>query len=141
MIKQDMEADNLDKNNNNNNNNNLDEGEVNPYHKIITNKVEKEDIITSQMEQWLILSNIGNYVQYERHPGNFYDLDIKTADQKSHKKIYSKSKEKERQILDLDFGDTPEKLKGDYLDMYDGIHSEVISTTRFYENSVVSIAY
>ena len=29
-----------------------------------------------------------------RHPRNIYDLYIKTVDQKSHKKIYSKSKER-----------------------------------------------
>ena len=38
-------------------------------------------------------------------------------------------------MIELDFGDTPEKLKGEYLDMYKGIQSEVISTTRFDENS------
>ena len=42
--KQEIEADRLD------NNNKLDEDEVNPYHEIITNKVEKENSITSQME-------------------------------------------------------------------------------------------
>ena len=26
-------------------------GEINPYHEIVTNKVEKDDIIISQMEQ------------------------------------------------------------------------------------------
>ena len=41
---------------------NTDEDEVNPYHGIITNKAEKEDIITMQMEKWLILSNVVNYV-------------------------------------------------------------------------------
>ena len=30
---------------------NIDEDEINPYHEIITNKVEKENIITMQMEQ------------------------------------------------------------------------------------------
>ena len=63
----------------------MDEDEVNPYHEIITNKLE-ENIITMQMEQWSILSNIVNYVQYNRHPRNFYDLDVKTIDQKSHRK-------------------------------------------------------
>ena len=38
-------------------------------------------------------------------------------------------------MLELDFGDTPEKLKGDYLGMYKGFQSKVISTTRFDENS------
>ena len=81
------------------------EGEINLYHEIITNKVEK-DMIISHMEQWLILSNVVNYVQYKRCPKNFYDLDIKAVDQKRHEKICGK--EVERQILELDFGDTPE---------------------------------
>ena len=62
----------------------IDEDEVNPYQEIITNKVEKENIITLQMEQWSLPSNVVNYVQYDRYPKNFYDLDIKTTDQKSH---------------------------------------------------------
>ena len=63
---------------------NIHEDKVNPYHEIITNKVEKNNIITLQIEQWSILSNVGNYVQYDRHPKHFYDLDIKTVDQRSH---------------------------------------------------------
>ena len=66
------------------------------------------------MEQWSILSNIVNYIQYDRHPKNFYDLVIKAVDQKSHKQICNK--EEEKQVLELDFIDTPEKLKGEYLD-------------------------
>ena len=38
-------------------------------------------------------------------------------------------------MLELDFGNTPEKLKGEYLDKYKEIQSEVISTTIFDENS------
>ena len=41
----------------------------------------------------------------------------------------------------MDFGDNPEKLKGEYLDMYEGIQSEVISTTRIDENSDFSTTY
>ena len=119
----------------------MHEDEVNPYHEIITNKVEKEDIITSQMEQWSILGNIINYVQYDRHPKNFYDLDIKTIDQKSHKNIYDKFKEGDRQILELYFGNTPERLRGDCLDMFEGIQSEVISTAIFDESSDLSMTY
>ena len=69
----------------------------------------------------------------------FYNLDIKTVDQKSQKKIYGK--EEERQILELDFCNIPEKLRGDYLDMYKGIQSEVINTTRFDENSDLTTTY
>ena len=112
---------------------------TNPYHEIITIKVEKDNIIISQMQQWSIISNVVNYVQYNRHPQNYYDLDIKAGDSKSHKKIYNK--EEKRQMLELDFGNTPEKLKGEYLDMDEGIQSEAISTTRFDENSDLSTTY
>ena len=100
---------------------------------MIVNKAERNDTIISQLEHWSLLSNVVNYVQYNRHPKDFYNLDIRAADQERHKKIYNK--EEERQVLELDFGNTPEKLKGEYLDMYEGIQSEVINTT-----SVVSSA-
>ena len=131
-IKQEIEADKLDKIDDNN-------CKINPYHEIITNKIERDDAIISQMEQWLILSNVVNYVQYDRYPKDFIDLDVKATDPKGCKTIFSK--EEERQMLELDFGDTPEKLKGEYLDMYEGIQSEVISTTRFDENSDLSTTY
>ena len=38
-------------------------------------------------------------------------------------------------MLEFDFGDMPEKLREEYLDMYEGIQSEILSTTRFDENS------
>ena len=95
--------------------------------------------ILSRMEQWLILNNVVNHMQYDRHPRNYYKLDIRAVDQKSHKKICNQ--EEERQILELDFGDTPEKSKGEYLDMYEGIQSEVISTNSFDENSDLRKAY
>ena len=98
-IQQEIEAGKLDRIDN-------EEGEINLYYEIIKNKVEKDNMIKSQMEQWSILSKIVNYVQYNRHPKHFYDLDIKAVHQKSHKKICGK--EEERQILKLDFGDTPE---------------------------------
>ena len=44
-------------------------------------------------------------------------------------------------MLELDFGDTPEKLMGEYLDVYEGIQSEILSTTRFDENSDLSTTY
>ena len=103
-IKQEIEADKLGSNN-------IDKDKVNTYHEIITNKTDKENIITSEMELWSILSNIINYVQYDRYPKIFSDLDVKTINQKSHHKIYYRFMEEDRQILELDFGNTPEKIK------------------------------
>ena len=44
-------------------------------------------------------------------------------------------------MLELDFGDTLEKLKGEYLDIYEEIQSEILSTTRFDENSDLDTTY
>ena len=71
------------------------------------------------MEQWSILSNIVNYVQYNRNPRDYYSLEVKALEQKNHRNIYDRLKEEDRQVIELDFGDTPDKLKGEYLDKYD----------------------
>ena len=44
-------------------------------------------------------------------------------------------------MIKLDYGDTPDKLKGEYIDIYDGVRSEVLCTTKFDENSDLSTAY
>ena len=97
------------------------------------------DTISSQMERWSILSNVVNYVQYDRHPKNFYYLNIRAVIKEKYKR--KSIAEKKRQMLGLDFGDTPEKLKKEYLDIYNGIQSEILSTTRFDQNSDLSTTY
>ena len=44
-------------------------------------------------------------------------------------------------MLELDFGHTSDKLKEEYMDMYEGTQSEILSTTRFDENSDSSNTY
>ena len=58
------------------------EEEVNPYCNIIINEFDKKNVIASQMEQWSILSDVVNYVQYDRNPRDFNNLDHKVIDQK-----------------------------------------------------------
>ena len=41
----------------------------------------------------------------------------------------------------LNFGKSPEKLKADYLDVYEGMYVEVISTDRFDEDTDLSTTY
>ena len=60
-VKQEIEEDKLGTDN-------IDGDKVNPYHNILINNINKENVITSQREQWSILSNIVNYVQYDRNP-------------------------------------------------------------------------
>ena len=90
------------------------------------------------MEQWSILSNVSSYIQYDRYPKNFHNLNIRN---KEKYKRSSNTGEEERWVLELDFGDTLEKLKGEYLDEYKGIQSKILSTTRFDENSNLSTTY
>ena len=44
--------------------------------------------------------------------------------------MINKKKIQDRQVLELEFGDNPDKLRGEYLDMYEGAQSEVLSITR-----------
>ena len=41
------------------------------------------------MEQWSILSNVVNYIQYNRHLKNFHNLEIKAVNQRNHKKRHN----------------------------------------------------
>ena len=53
--------------------------DINPYRELIVNNAEKIDSL-SWMEQWSILSNIVNYIQYNRHPKNAHSLYIRAVD-------------------------------------------------------------
>ena len=132
MIKQEIEDDRLNKGNDN-------EEEI-LYWNIIINEFDRTNIIASQGGQWSILSNIVNYVQYD-NPRDYYNLEVKALEQKNHRKIYDRLKEEDRQVIELDFGYTPDKLKGEYLDVYDRVRSEVLCTTKFDENSDFSTIY
>ena len=65
-----------------------------------------------------------------------HTLDIKAVDR------YKYAVETDRrEFKELDFGATPHKLWEEYLDIYEGIHSEVVSSNRFDENSDISTTY
>ena len=55
----------------------------------------------------------------------FYNLDVKMIDQKNHGKIYDRLKEDDAQVIEKDFGDNLDKVKGEYLDMHDGVKSDI----------------
>ena len=92
------------------------------------------------MEQSSILSNVLNYIQYGKHPKNYHSLSITTVNKEKYRRN-SYIKEEERDMLELDFGHTPNRLKEEYLDVYKGILSETSSTTRFDKNSDLSTIY
>ena len=91
----------------------------------------------TQMEQWSILSNVLNYVQHNKHYTINHTLDIQTVNK--HKNKLDTRKEEEP--VQLYFGSTPLKLCKEYLNVYEGIQSEIVNTTRFSENSDLSMTY
>ena len=54
-------------------------GDTNLYKELILNNAEKIEPLLTQMEQWSILSNTLNYIQYDKHPKNFHNLGISTV--------------------------------------------------------------
>ena len=48
-------------------------GETNPYKEVIVNNAENIEPLLAQMEQWSIISNMLNYIQYDRHPKNYHN--------------------------------------------------------------------
>ena len=54
-------------------------GITNTYQELIINNAERVDPLMTQMEQWLILSNILNYVQHDKYYISNHSLDIKTV--------------------------------------------------------------
>ena len=112
-------------------------GEGNPYKELIIYNAEKIEPLLAQMEQWSILSNTLNYIHFDRHPNNYNNLCISAVNKfKNHSDI-----KEERDIIELDFGPTLNILKEEYLDIYKGIQSEILNTTRFDENSYLSTTY
>ena len=71
------------------------------------------------MEQWSILSNTLNYIQYDKYPKKFHNLGISVVN------VYKNGSDakKEKGMVKIDFGPTPDVLKEEYLYIYKGINS------------------
>ena len=103
-------------------------GEANTYKELIENNAEEAE---TQMEQWSILSNKINYIQYNKFPKNYHSLGIIAINK-------GKISLGETDQIQLDFGSTPDISKAIYLDVYKGIQSEIVNTTMFDDNSDLS---
>ena len=107
--------------------------ETNPYKELTVNNAEKIEPLMTQMDQWSILSNVLNYVQHSRFHSMNHMLDIKAVS-----KYKSKPNASNREFKELDFGVMPQKLQEEYMDIYEGILSEIVSSNRFDKNSDIS---
>ena len=93
------------------------------------------------MEDWSILSDHVKYVKHDDGLETFHKLNVNTLNYCQYKDLYQELKGKEIFMVDVDFGYCTEKLKSEYLDVYEGVYAEIISTNRFDENSDLSTTY
>ena len=85
------------------------------------------------MEQWSILSVNIVYVKSEDN-GVMNGIDIKTIDYRDHRRMYRKMNREEGGRLNIDFGESPDVLKDKYMDVYDEVFAEIVTTNRFDKN-------
>ena len=112
-----------------------DSGEVNLYRELVVNNAEKVEIQKTQMEQWSILSNLLNYVQHSKFNSMSHSLNIKPVNR------YKVKQNEENEFREVDFGTTLQNLQAEYLDVYEGIQSDIVSSSRFDENLDISMTY
>ena len=65
----------------------------------------------------------------------FDTLDVKAVNR------YKSKPDADREFEELDFGIIPQKLQEEYIDIYEGIHSDIVSSSRFNQNSDISTTY
>ena len=103
-IDSDMELDRVDN----------ESGDENLYKELIVNNAIKMDSATSQMDQWSILSNVINYVQYSKNPKDFHAMTIKPVNNK-RLNLISNDRNKDDMSLRVDLTDAPNGSEEEYL--------------------------
>ena len=102
-IDSDVELDRMDDNS----------GDENPYRELIVNNAGKIESMLSQMEQWSILSNVINYVQYCKNPRDFNTMSIKPTN-KNKINVGQKEGEKDEFTSQISLIDTSDRLTEKY---------------------------
>ena len=112
-----------------------DSDEVNPFRELVVKNAEKVEMQKTQMEQWSIISNSLNYVQHSKFNSMNHSLNVKPVNR------YKVKPNEEKEFREVDFGTSLQNLQEEYLDVYEGIQSDIVSSSRFDENSDISTTY
>ena len=113
----------------------------NAYQKALLTETENDKKKSpTQMKEWSILSD---HVKYVISDGSeiFHKLNIDQINYRQERDLYKELQEKELVSADVNFGRSPEKLKAEYLDVYEGVYAKVFSTDRFDEDTDLSTFY
>ena len=111
----------------------------NPYKRVVLNNVYKLPESCPEMKNWSIFSDNVRYVQHDQITAQ--DLDLETLDYRNHQDLYFQLKDEEIETLDIDFGIYPDVTRARYLDVYEDVYAEMVSTSTFDENSDLSMTY
>ena len=84
------------------------------------------------------MTTLGN-IQHDQITAQ--DLDLETLDYRNHQDLYFQLKDEEIETLDIDFGLYPDVTKARYLDVYEDVYAEMVSASKFDENSDLSTTY
>ena len=80
------------------------------------------------------------YVQHDESD-TLHNLNCDPLNYHLNGDLYKELKEKEMLKGSIDFSSVSEKLKSDYLDVYDCVYAEIINTNRFDEDTDLSTTY
>ena len=113
--------------------------EVNFYKEFMIKEPNKNKH-QAPMEEWSILSD---YVKYVTHGKSkvFQKLSINSMNYQQNRDLYKSLNNEQTIRTNLNFGNSPENLKADCLDVYEGIYMEVITTDKFDEDTEISTTY
>ena len=86
------------------------------------------------MREWSILSD---HVKYVTSDGSetFNTLSIDQLNYRQDIDLYKELQEKELLNTNVNFGSSPDRLKAEYLDVYEGVYAEIVSSDRFDEDT------
>ena len=92
------------------------------------------------MKEWSILSDHVKYITSDNSK-TFNSLSIDQLNYRQDIGLYRELQEKESLNTDLNFGNSFTKLKLEYLDVYEGIYAEIVSSNKFDKDTDLSTMY
>ena len=63
------------------------------------------------------------------------------VDYQDHRKMYRKMGKEEGKMMNIDLGESPHVLKAKYMDVYEDVFAEVVTTNKFDENVNLGSTY
>ena len=105
-------------------------------------KVKQSDQKKSpaQMKEWSILSDHVKYIMSDRSE-TFNNLSIDQLNYRQDIGLYRELQDKELLNTDVNFGSSPDRLNAEYLDVFEGVYAEIVSSDRFDEDTDLSTMY